>query len=96
MKVCKAYSEARIIWEKRPLLQFVKNSPQMMILRLLFGRLKILRRIYSRSLYPYACRSIVLTLLLKPSMEALVMFPKRQNPRIPSQCCNMVFAILCS
>ena len=33
--------------EKRPLLQFVKNSPQMMILRLLFGRLKILRRIYS-------------------------------------------------
>ena len=57
----------------------------MIILILLFGRLKILRRMYSRSRYPYACRSIVLPLLLKPSMEALVMFPKRQNPRIPSQ-----------
>ena len=78
------------------LLQFVKNWSQMMILRLSFGRLKILRRIYSRSLYPYACRSIVLTLLLKPSIEALVMFPNRQNPKIPSQYCNMVFAILCS
>lgn len=70
--------------ENMPLLHFVKNSPQMMILRLLFGRLKILRRMYSRSLYPYAWRSIVRTLLLNPSMVALVTFPKCQNPRIPS------------
>ena len=43
----------------------------------------------------YAWRNIVLTLLLKSSMEALVIFPKRQNPRISSQCCDMIFAILC-
>ena len=51
----------------------------MIILILFSGRLKILRRIYSRSRYPYAWRSIVRTLLLNPSMAALVRFPKCQQ-----------------
>ena len=78
------------IFEHLPL--FVKNSPQKIILTPLSGWFKILKYMYSKSLYPYALRSIVCILSLQPfhgGIGCISQTPAFQNG-------TMVFAVFCS